>query len=158
MAKLSDLPRIVKNLLLQETLLEPGAKALAAKMRKRTRDGQGVAENLSPTHTLPQLKKSTIKRRQILKNEGKLKGRGVEVEKSNFTRTGASLRGLKHETTKAKVEITLNPEDGAKLIDALQIDKGYQFMRVSDKEYQSFLKRLIKGVRSALSKINITDL
>jgi hypothetical protein len=158
MAKVSDIPRIVKRLLEREVILKEGAKAIERAIPRRTRLGKGVKENLGPTHKLPSLRESTVSIRKKLKKTGGLTGPGATPKKSGFNRTGDSLNNLKVEVSRGKIEVSLAPADQDKLIDALQIDPDYQFMRLSRAEFRRMLIAMTKRIEQALKKICFTEL
>jgi hypothetical protein len=158
MAKLTDLPRLIKQALEREAFLEAGAKEIKKIIPKRTRAGDGVQQNLGSSHLLPRLTENTIKRREKLSKNGKLSGAGATPAKSNFTRSGDSLANIETKVSKGKIDVNLNEKDQHKLQDALQINPRYQFMRLSKVEFNQVLDAITDKLSKALSKVNITDL
>lgn len=158
MAKLSDLPRIVRQILESEVILEDAAKEIKASIPKRTRLGKGVKENLGSTHTLPELKTKTRNTRAGLKKRGLLTGPGATPAKSGVNRSGATLESLDVKVSKGQIDVELSPEQQKKYTQLLKIDGDYQFMRLSAAEFKRVLKRMTNRVNRILRRISITDL
>lgn len=156
MASLKDLPRIVKNLIEQEVILEEGAKVIRERIPKRTRLGNGVRQNLGPTHKLPKLKPTTVKIRKSLKKKGALTGPGATPAKSGFNRTGDTLENLNVSVTKKQISVELDDNDKAKLQDAINLNSDYQFMRLSAAEFKEVLRAITKKLEEAIKKVNFT--
>lgn len=160
MARLRDLPRMVQTMLKREVFLEAGAKNIKRTIRKRTRQGDGVQENLGKSNKLPSLKESTVKRREKLAKDGKLTGKGATPRRSNFTRTGDTLDNIQVKVSRARIDVNLAPADQHKLEDALQINKNYQFMRLSRVEFNEMIESMTKKIGNSLQKAvkRITEL
>jgi hypothetical protein len=158
MAKLTDLDKLIQQAIDSETILTKAAKILEETVKARTRSGQGVLKNLGTTHPLPELKESTVRRRNRLARNGGLTGPGAVPEKSGLNRTGELLNSVKVTPTKKQMEVTVGVDQVQKVDELLSINKKYQFMRISSEEFEKALKTIENKLDGLIKKITITDL
>lgn len=126
-------------------------------MKKRTRLGNGVIENLAPTHKLKKLKTSTVKERRRLKKIGFLTGPGATPAKSGLNRTGSLLEDIKLNVQKARVQFKLGTTDNVKkaqnLKKIVKTGNRYVFMNLSNAEFKSFLKSVVRQTQFKINQL-----
>ncbi len=158
-AKLKDLGKILRSALTSKRLLEAVGKSATRSIKKRTRVGKGVKENLDGPHKLPQLKSKTVSVRKSLKRSGRLSGKAASPTKSNVTRSGDMVDSIEFAVGKSKIEIKLgSSEQETKAERLLDINSDYQFMRISKQEFKRAVQSATKLLEQILKRINFTEL
>lgn len=149
------LPQIIKETL-DKKLLDDIGNTSVSRIRKRTRTGKGVKENDGPTHKLPSLKPSTIKRRQNLKSKGKLTGPGATPARSGVNQTGKTLNEMNYKVKgRDSVEIRLSPEGEKRAENIIGINSNYEFMNLSKSEIKALIKIVEEKIISVINKLKL---
>ena len=159
MAKLSDLPKIVEKAIRSKTVLEAVGKSIERSVRRRTKTGKGVRNNLDSPHPLPRLKEKTVANRKQLKRKGKLTGQGATPRKSNLTQTGKMLDNIESIPFRGGVEIRLKDRsERNKAADLQKLDRDYTFMRVSKQEFTRAVSSATSLIAQILRRIRFDDI
>lgn len=158
-AKLSDIGRIIEQALKSKTVLEAGGKSATRAIKKRTRLGKGVKENLGPSHKLPQLKTKTVTNRKLLKKKGELTGVGATPAKSAVNRSGEMIDSVNFGVGRGKLEIKLKgSKQEMKAQNLLKISSDYAFMNLSKAEFNRMIKSMSGAITQILKRINFNKL
>jgi len=158
MSKLSDLPKLIEELLKSKIILEKAGQIAVERIPKRTRLGNGVRENLGDSHKLPPLKESTVKIRKDLQKQGRLTGPLATPKKSGINRTGKALNSIKAISQPGHLEITLDKSQQAKVDDLIKINPDYSFMKLSKPEFKAVFKAITDQIDRIVKRIRFTDL
>lgn len=158
-AKLSDIGKIITNALKSKTVLEVGGEIATESIKKRTRLGSGVKENLGPSHKLPKLKSKTVTNRKLLKEKGMLTGPNATPGKSGLNASGELLNNVEYNVGKGQLQIRLaDPVQREKATNLIKIDPNFVFMNLSKPEFNRMLKAMSQKISEILSKIKFDKL
>jgi len=159
MSKLSDIQKLVAKALTEEAVLDAIGKSAVRAIKRRTRAGSGVEENLKSAKKLPKLKDQTKARRRRLKRAGGLTAKGATPAKSNLSRSGKLIDSVTYEVGDGNVEIKLKTSaQQEKAKELINIDSGYKFMKLSKAEFRRAIKAATGAITPILKRININNL
>ena len=156
--KLSDIEKIVREIIESKDAMQQTGEMVVELVKKRTRLGNGVTDNLKPSHKLPKLKTKTVKNRKSLKRSGKLTGPGATPAKSGLNASGSLIDNVSFKSEAASFEIILK--------DKKQIDKAenliktnplFAFLNVSKTEFRQMVKFLENIINVELKKIKFDN-
>lgn len=146
------LKREIESQLTNKTELKKLGEDVKKLVQDRTRDGFGVNEQGGKKQKLPKLKESTKKIRENFKKTGRLTGERATVNKSNMSRTGKTLDGIKVKVHKSGVTIELDAHGKEAVRTTQKVDKGYNFMALSKSEVSKVIKGFNERIISKLGK------
>lgn len=158
-AKLSDIGKIIEQALKSKRVLEAGGEEAVESIKKRTRLGKGVKENLGGSHKLPRLTTKTVTNRKLLKKKGELTGFGASPTKSAINRSGDTIDNVRFGVGKGKMVIDLK-SNKAKTVaqNLLKIDPNYAFMNLSKAEFNRMIKKMSSVITEILKGIKFDKL